>query len=149
MVRSRPKAFNSCTSSKELDAQYVWPHQKPKRPHLQEKDMPVAFCRSCHVSPQRLKLQRKRSFWWFRPLSLWDIRNSGTFWKRCITVRPTVALYLNELLIQKCQLRQPFSHQSPTKGLPPLALWHLVGVTIGITLDKKGSLKRSVRNWVL
>ena len=71
VVRSRPKALNSCTSSNELDAQYVWPHQKPKRPHLQEKDMPVAFCRSCHVSPQKLKLQRKRGFWWFRPLSLW------------------------------------------------------------------------------
>ena len=28
----------------------------------------------------------------------------------------------------------------PNWGLPQLALWHHVGVTIGITLDKNGSL---------
>ena len=32
-------------------------------------------------------------------------------------------------------------------GLPPLALWHLVGVTTGITLDKNGSFKWYVGNW--
>ena len=43
--------------SNELGAQNVSPHQKPKRPHLQEKDMPVAFCRECHVELQKRKLQ--------------------------------------------------------------------------------------------
>ena len=48
------------SNSNELDAQYVSPHQIPKRPHLQEKDMPVAFCRECHVELQMRKLQRKK-----------------------------------------------------------------------------------------
>ena len=56
------------------------------------------------------------------------------------TVRPTVALYLDELLIQKCKFGRQFSRHSPQIGLPHLALWHHVGVTIGITLDKNGSL---------
>ena len=61
VVRSATRAYNSYTSytsSSELGAQYVQPHQKPKRPHLQEKDMPVAFCRTCHVVVQKLKLQQ-------------------------------------------------------------------------------------------
>jgi hypothetical protein len=51
-------ALNSCSDSDELSAQHVLPHQIPKRPYLQEEDMPVAFCRSCHVSLQKLELQR-------------------------------------------------------------------------------------------
>ena len=51
--------------------------------------------------------------------------------------------------LKMCKFRRQISLQSPTKGLPPMALWHLVGVTIGITPDKNGSFKRSVRNWVL
>ena len=42
VVKSCRNGINSCTSSSELDAQYVSPHQKPKGPYLQEKDMPVA-----------------------------------------------------------------------------------------------------------
>ena len=45
-----PIGINGCTSSSELDAQHVSPHQKRKRPHLQEKDMPVACFRTCHVA---------------------------------------------------------------------------------------------------
>ena len=33
--------------------------------------------------------------------------------------------------------------------LPQVAPWHHVGVTMDITLDKIGSFKRSIRNWVL
>ena len=57
VVKSCPNWHKRLSSSSEFGAQYVWPHQKPKWPHLQEEDMPVAFCRSCHVSSQKLKLQ--------------------------------------------------------------------------------------------
>jgi len=61
------------TSSNELGAQYVQPHQKPKRPHLQEENMPVACCRTCHVELRKLKLQwQKRSFWQFGQASHWQ-----------------------------------------------------------------------------
>ena len=52
-----PIGIKRLSSSNELGAQYVWPHQIPKRPHLQEEDMPFAFICSCHVSCQKLKLQ--------------------------------------------------------------------------------------------
>ena len=39
-----------------------------------------------------------------------------------------------------CKFGSQVSRHSPWKGLPQLALWHHVGVTIGITLDKNGSL---------
>ena len=56
-------------------------------------------------------------------------------------LRPTVALYLDELLDSKCVNSEDRSVDShPKQGLPHLALWHHVGVTIGITLDKNGSL---------
>ena len=35
-------ALNGCSSSNELGARYVQPHQKPRRPYLQEEDMPDA-----------------------------------------------------------------------------------------------------------
>ena len=57
VVKSCRNGIKQLPSSIELDAQYVSPHQKPKRPHLQEKDMPVAFCRECHVELQMRKLQ--------------------------------------------------------------------------------------------
>ena len=65
VVKSSHMGINSCSSSSKLDAQYVQPHQKPKWPHLQERDMPVAFCRSCHVALQMLELQQKGSLWLF------------------------------------------------------------------------------------
>ena len=51
--------------------------------------------------------------------------------------RPTVALYLNELLITiKVSIqrsgRSTFSHL----GLPPMGPWHHVGATMEYTLDK-------------
>jgi hypothetical protein len=71
-VQVSHKRHKRLSSSNELGAQYVSPHQKPKRPHLQEKDMPVAFICSCHVSYQKLKLQvqKRRSFWQFGVASL-------------------------------------------------------------------------------
>ena len=39
-----------------------------------------------------------------------------------------------------CEFGIQVSRHSPQTGLPPLALWHHVGVTIGITLDKNASL---------
>ena len=57
VVKSCPNWHKRLSSSIELGAQHVSPHQKPKWPHLQEEDMPVAFCRTCHVELQKLKLQ--------------------------------------------------------------------------------------------
>ena len=39
-----------------------------------------------------------------------------------------------------CKFGAQVSRRSPQTGLPQLALWHHVGVTIGITQDKHGSL---------
>ena len=39
-----------------------------------------------------------------------------------------------------CKFGVQVSRHWPQTGLPQLALWHHVGVTIGITLDKNGSL---------
>ena len=50
VVKSCPNWHKRLSSSSELGAQHVSPHQKPKRPHLQEKDMPVACCLPCHVA---------------------------------------------------------------------------------------------------
>ena len=62
--------------------------------------------------------------------------------------RLTVSHYLNELSIENCLFRNPVIRQSPYTGLPQMAPWHHVGVTMDITLDKIGSLNRSIRNWV-
>ena len=70
----------------------------------------------------------------------WDIRSSRSSQNGWKTARPSVALYLNELLVQKCKFRIQVSRHWPQLGLPQMALWHHVGVTIGITLDKNGSL---------
>ena len=55
--------------------------------------------------------------------------------KRLKTVRPSVSHYLDELLIQKCKFGIQVRRHWPQLGLPQSALWHHVGVTIGITLD--------------
>ena len=41
-----------------FNAQNVWPHQIPKRPYLQEEDMPVAFSIPRHVA--KLEHQREK-----------------------------------------------------------------------------------------
>ena len=72
-VQVSHKGIKRLSDSIELGAQYVWPHQIPKRPHLQEKDMPVACSRTCHVELRTHKLQwQKRSFWLFRTISRWE-----------------------------------------------------------------------------
>ena len=68
--------INGCSSTTELDAQYAQPHEKPKWLHLQEKDMPVACCCTCHVELRKLELQwQKWSFWLFQ---------TAVRWKRCV-----------------------------------------------------------------
>ena len=63
VVKSCRNGINSCSSSNELDAQHVQPHQKQKKTHLQEKEMPVACCRTCHVELRKLELQwQKKEF---------------------------------------------------------------------------------------
>ena len=147
VVKSCRNGINSCSSSNELGAQYVWPHQTTikRKSHQTWKACACLqpFSWSCFTAKADAAEKTR-----FRMVSTaftlierqfgeepWDIRNSGTLWKRCITVRPTVALYLDELLIQKCKFGSQFSRHWPQLGLPHLALWHHVGVTIGITLD--------------
>ena len=103
-----PIGIKQLSKSSELGAQHVSPHQKPKRPHLQEKDMPVAFICSCHVSCQKLKLQVQklkfltvRSGFTLKELLSTGVRkgpqeqrDSRKGWQ---TARPIVSLYLNEL----------------------------------------------------
>ena len=48
--------------------------------------------------------------------------------------------------VRICQFRRQVCLQSPTEGSPPMAPWHHVGATVDITLDKNGSMNRSVRN---
>jgi len=43
-------ALNSCSNSNEVGAQNGQPHQIPKKPYLQEKDMPVASGTPCPVA---------------------------------------------------------------------------------------------------
>ena len=148
VVKSCPNWHKRLSSSSELGAQHVSPHQIPKRPHLQEKDMPVAFCplMSCCIWNAEAGVKRflivrhgftvEEMHWRGIP----GTTGAARLRQRHKTVRPTVALYLDELLIQKCKFGRQFSRHSPQIGLPHLALWHHVGVTIGITLDKNGSL---------
>ena len=106
VVKSCPNWHKRLSSSSELGAQHVSPHQIPKRPHLQEKDMPVAFICSCHVSCQKLKLQvrKKEVSDCSERLHLKECRSLGSLGhpelqeisKRLKTVRPAVALYLRK-----------------------------------------------------
>ena len=123
-------------------------HQKEKTtPESREPawylchDMMQCSCKSCC---------KNGGFWQFRTVSLWqtgisarkpwDYRSSETHRKRWITERPTVSLYLMNYWIKMCKFGSQVSQHWPQLGLPQMALWHHVGVTIGITLDKNGSL---------
>ena len=155
MVKSCPKWHKRLSSSNEWGAQDVSRHQTTIK---RKKTTPGSVCLpdrcvmllcTWYVK-QNLKLQRKNRF-----LAVWhgctveellstevhkgpqEQRDSRKGWKNA---RLTVALYLDELLIQKCEFGSQVSRHSPQIGLPHLALWHHVGVTIGITLDKNGSL---------
>ena len=78
--RSSHMDWNSCSSSNEIDAQNVWPHQIPKRPHVQD------VCSAAGSS-----VCEKGSFWLFRAASreqrcmfqrfAKDGRGSGTWQK--------------------------------------------------------------------
>ena len=100
-----------------------------KKTHLQEKEMPVACCRTCHVELRTLELQwQKLSFWLFKFASgvkrwsfQWiprDGRTSGTSQKGWWMERPSVALYLDRWIIKlKCvnlKVKSVLSH--PKKG---------------------------------
>ena len=53
MFKAATRAYNSCSSSIELGAQHVWPHQatikKKKRPHLKDVCLPVVHVMSCLI----------------------------------------------------------------------------------------------------
>ena len=75
-------------------------------------------CRENEVSEGSERCHSDRKAIWRGTLGHPEQR---TLWKRCITVRPTVALYLDELLIQKCKFGIQFSRHWPQLGLPQLA----------------------------
>ena len=76
VVQSSHMGINSYASSNELGAQYVQPHQIPKRPYLQEEDMPVAFIVTCHVVVEKAWAAVGRGFWLFRSSSHWKNADS-------------------------------------------------------------------------
>ena len=49
-VQVTPHGPNGCSSSNELGAQHVLPHQEPKKPNLQEEGMPATCHDSCRGS---------------------------------------------------------------------------------------------------
>ena len=62
-------ALNGCSSSRELGAQYVQPHQRPKNTiPAGKKDMPLAPSTQCHVAMR--ESAEKNSFWLFRTATL-------------------------------------------------------------------------------
>ena len=106
VVRSCPKAFNGCTSSNELDAQYVWPHQRTikRKSHQTWKACACLFC--CIKLSKAEAAAKKGSFWKFRTASQWktSIRRGSLghperrdFVNKMHNRRPTVSLYLDEL----------------------------------------------------
>ena len=107
VVKSCRNGINSCSGSTELGAQYVWPHQttikrKSHQTCKHESALPVVMnvtSWSCSggkkcVSGCSEQLHVERAA--IGEVS-GDDKNGGTSWKRRITVRPTVALYLNDL----------------------------------------------------
>ena len=101
VFKSCRNGINSYTSSNELDAQNVLPHQTTKR----KETTPASHVPALFIVMQ--KLLQKRRFLKFGTTALcrdafhWvhkDGRSGRTSQKRCRTVRPAVALYLNELL---------------------------------------------------
>ena len=137
-----------------------WEPSKEKVPHLENVCLPgVSIMLRVCVVVKQLKLRQNGKFLavqnGFTQKEMHSVRIIGTtgaagiLKKRWRTERPSVPLYLNELPIEKCQFWSQIRPQSPAKGLPPVAPWHHVGATMDITLDKTGSFKRSIRNWVL
>ena len=107
VVKSCPNGIKRLSNSIELGAQYVSPHQIPKRPHLQEKDMPVALSYMEHVACHKLKLQPKQKVCGCsarRPREECISQGShgttgaaGLLKNGAEMKRPTVAIYLDEL----------------------------------------------------
>ena len=104
-----PIGIKRLSSSSELGAQHVSPHQKPKRPHLQEEDMPVACCLACHVSSQSWSCSKNGGFWMFGTAAHertdhwgpWDCRCSGTL-KRLNNRKASCCTLLKWITRLKC-----------------------------------------------
>ena len=104
-----PIGIKQLSSSIELGAQHVSPHQTTKRKETTPESHEPAWV-LCHGMMQCSckSCCKKGGFWQFRTVSLWqtgisarrpwDYRSSEIHQKRWITERPTVSLYLNELL---------------------------------------------------
>ena len=106
VVKSCPNGINGCSSFIELGAQHVSPHRRTIK-RKEDHTWKACACLSVATNVQKLKLQRKNEVsgsseqlhsdiqaFGEEP---WDQRTSGTSQRWCRTVRPTVALYLNEL----------------------------------------------------
>ena len=109
-VQVSHKGIKRHSSSNELGAQYVSPHQttikrKTTTPESREPawylchDMMQCSCKSCCSGKkgvsgcsERSHAEREANHW-----GPWDVRSRGNSRKRCKTERLTVAHYLNEL----------------------------------------------------
>ena len=98
---------------------------KEKRPHLQARACLVFGSCCCSYVPSNAAWTKKM----FLPVRTGftlaerhSVRFTGTAGaaglpeKRCITERPTVTLYLNELLIKKCQFGSQIVGSHPKQG---------------------------------
>ena len=148
-------ALSGRSSSNELDAQDVWPHQIPKRPNLQEEDMLVASWTCCIAnslgsgkkevcgsSAGKASLEQRSGFQGFTRTAR-AARNR----KMVVNGMANCFTLLRRITKLKCVNSEVTSvHILPKQGCPRLAPWHHAGVTMEITLDKNGSCHWSVGN---
>ena len=110
VVKSCSNWHKRLSSSNQLGAQHVSPHQttiKRKRPHLKDvcllPSVGVLGLAPCQKLKQQWKNEVSGSSERLHLVDRhcgeepWDQRTSGTSQKWCVTERPTVSLYLNEL----------------------------------------------------
>ena len=128
VVKSRRNGINSCSSSNELGAQYAWPHQtsiirKSHQTCKQEPALPVVMnVTSWSCSGEKIVFLVVQSNFTLKERQLAMLvgttGTAGLREKRCRTVRPTVALYLNELITKlKCANSEVKSvHSHPQRG---------------------------------
>ena len=159
VVRSAQRAYNGCSSSIELGAQHAWPHQTTikRKSHQTCKHGPALLFMVQCKSWVKTEAAAKRKFLAVRHSCTVEELHSTGFHKGPQDQRDSQKGWKNRkascctLLkrISKLSLRRSGQSTFTLKRVPHVGPWHHVGATMEITLDKNGSLKRSVRNWVL
>ena len=127
---------------------YLTRQPKGKRPHLQVVCLPVH-----HVMAWCLQLQKVLQKWKFRKFGTPSRRRNAfqrflkgqqeqrDSQKRLMNGKANCCTLLRRITNSKVSIQNSsLSTLTPQRRLPHEALWHHVGATIGITLDKNGSL---------